>query len=113
MKTKILIGIFSLFSLAALADGPVVQTTPYTRGVLKSVNANQAQTALGFTGNDTSSVTMQSVSNWAQGALSPQLQSVTNTFAGIRENDVLGFMAAQFVGALVAVLYMRWQAPRT
>jgi glycerol uptake facilitator-like aquaporin len=40
-------------------------------------------------------------------------RSVTNTFAGIRESDALWFMAAQFVGALVAVVYMRWQAPRT
>jgi glycerol uptake facilitator-like aquaporin len=39
-------------------------------------------------------------------------RSMTNTFAGIRHGDVAAFIAAQFAGALVAVLYMRWQAPR-
>lgn len=38
-------------------------------------------------------------------------RSMTNTFAGIRPGDVAGFVAAQCVGALAAVLYMRWQAP--
>ncbi len=31
-------------------------------------------------------------------------RSMTNTFAGIREIDVAGFIAAQFAGAVVAVV---------
>jgi hypothetical protein len=73
-----LISLLSLFSLVALADGPVVQTTPLSRTLLRSATTAQAQTALGFTGNDTSSTTMLSVSNWAQGALAPQLGTITN-----------------------------------
>lgn len=40
-------------------------------------------------------------------------RSFTDTFAGIRQNDVLGFIGAQFAGALLAIAYMRWQAPRS
>lgn len=36
---------------------------------------------------------------------------VTNTFTGIRPGDVLGFIAAQLLGASVATLLFRWLAP--
>ena len=38
-------------------------------------------------------------------------RGLSDTFAGIRPADVLPFIAAQLVGAVVATLYARWQAP--
>jgi glycerol uptake facilitator-like aquaporin len=38
-------------------------------------------------------------------------RSFTNTFAGIRPTDALGFIAMQFVGALAATLLFRWLVP--
>lgn len=38
-------------------------------------------------------------------------RSATDTFAGIRPEDVLGFIAAQLIGALVATLLFRWILP--
>jgi glycerol uptake facilitator-like aquaporin len=38
-------------------------------------------------------------------------RSMTNTFAGIRPVDVVGFVAAQLAGALVATALFRWFMP--
>lgn len=38
-------------------------------------------------------------------------RSLTDTFAGIRPNDVLGFIVAQLLGALAATLIVQWLAP--
>jgi glycerol uptake facilitator-like aquaporin len=38
-------------------------------------------------------------------------RALTNTFAGIRPVDALGFIAAQLAGALVATLLFRWLVP--
>jgi glycerol uptake facilitator-like aquaporin len=38
-------------------------------------------------------------------------RSLTNTFAGIRPADVLGFIAAQVVGAALATALFRWLVP--
>ncbi|MES2237129.1 MAG: MIP/aquaporin family protein [Pseudomonadota bacterium] len=38
-------------------------------------------------------------------------RSFTNTFAGIRPDDVIGFMLAQIIGAIVAVALFRWLLP--
>jgi glycerol uptake facilitator-like aquaporin len=38
-------------------------------------------------------------------------RSATNTFAGIHPDNVYGFIAAQFAGAIVAVVIARWLAP--
>ncbi|HXC34267.1 MAG TPA: hypothetical protein VNV43_00215 [Candidatus Acidoferrales bacterium] len=81
MKNFLII-LFSLLSLAALADGPVIETTPLSRTLLRSSTTGQAQTALGFTGNDTSAVTMQSVSNWALGATASPFAFVNTTSGG-------------------------------
>ena len=35
-------------------------------------------------------------------------RSLTDTFSGIRPTDVLGFIAAQLIGALLAVFFDRW-----
>jgi glycerol uptake facilitator-like aquaporin len=35
----------------------------------------------------------------------------TNTFSGIRPQDVLPFIAAQLAGAIAATLFFRWLAP--
>ncbi len=35
-------------------------------------------------------------------------RSLTNTFSGIRPNDLPGFIAAQFVGAVCALVLMKW-----
>ena len=39
-------------------------------------------------------------------------RSLTRTFAGIRPEDVAGFVVAQFVGMLVALALVRWLQPR-
>jgi glycerol uptake facilitator-like aquaporin len=39
-------------------------------------------------------------------------RSLSDTFAGIRPLDVPGFVAAQFVGAALAVILFRWLLPR-
>jgi glycerol uptake facilitator-like aquaporin len=39
-------------------------------------------------------------------------RAVTDTFAGIRPADVPGFLAAQCLGTVVALLVWRWLAPR-
>jgi glycerol uptake facilitator-like aquaporin len=39
-------------------------------------------------------------------------RSLSNTFAGIRPADVAGFIAAQLLGALAAMLLCRWLVPR-
>jgi glycerol uptake facilitator-like aquaporin len=36
---------------------------------------------------------------------------LSDTFAGIRPNDVMGFIAVQFAGAIAATLLFRWLAP--
>ena len=38
-------------------------------------------------------------------------RAMTNTFTGIRPADVVGFLAAQLMGALAATLLFRWLAP--
>jgi glycerol uptake facilitator-like aquaporin len=38
-------------------------------------------------------------------------RSATNTFAGIRPDDVIGFIAAQLAGAFIAALLFRWLMP--
>jgi glycerol uptake facilitator-like aquaporin len=38
-------------------------------------------------------------------------RSATNSFAGIRPNDVAAFVAAQFAGAFAATLLFRWLIP--
>jgi glycerol uptake facilitator-like aquaporin len=38
-------------------------------------------------------------------------RAASNTFAGIRPNDVFGFVAAQFAGAASATLLARWLVP--
>lgn len=38
-------------------------------------------------------------------------RSVTDTFAGIRPDDVIGFTIAQILGALVATVLFRWLLP--
>lgn len=38
-------------------------------------------------------------------------RSVTDTFAGIRPSDVLGFIVAQLLGAACATLLFRWMVP--
>jgi hypothetical protein len=35
-------------------------------------------------------------------------RSLTNTFSGIRPQDVPGFMAAELTGAVAALLFMNW-----
>ena len=40
-------------------------------------------------------------------------RALTNTFSGIRPNDVPAFLAAQIVGALAATLLFRWLLPST
>jgi glycerol uptake facilitator-like aquaporin len=37
-------------------------------------------------------------------------RSASNTFAGVRPEDVPGFVLAQLIGALAAMLFMRWLA---
>lgn len=59
-----------------LADGPIVQTTPYTRTVLQAQNAAAAQTALGFTGAS-NAVTLTVISNASVQAMAPFSNSVT------------------------------------
>jgi glycerol uptake facilitator-like aquaporin len=39
-------------------------------------------------------------------------RSLTQSFAGIRPEDVAGFVLAQFAGALLALAVARWLAPR-
>jgi glycerol uptake facilitator-like aquaporin len=38
-------------------------------------------------------------------------RALTDTFAGIRPADAPGFIAAQFAGAMVATLFLRWLVP--
>jgi len=38
-------------------------------------------------------------------------RATSNTFAGIRPDDILGFIAAQFWGAVAATLVLRWLLP--
>ena len=38
-------------------------------------------------------------------------RATSNTFAGIRPDDLGGFVAAQFVAALLAAFFMRWLTP--
>ncbi len=40
-------------------------------------------------------------------------RAATNTFAGIRPDDVPGFVVAQFLGAATATLLFRWLLPQT
>ena len=40
-------------------------------------------------------------------------RATSNTFAGIRPDDLSGFVAAQLVGALLAAYFMRWLTPIT
>jgi glycerol uptake facilitator-like aquaporin len=40
-------------------------------------------------------------------------RSASNTFAGIRPDDIVGFLAAQFAGALAATLLFRWLSAPT
>jgi len=40
-------------------------------------------------------------------------RALTNTFSGIRPQDVPAFLAAQIVGALAATLLFRWLLPST
>jgi glycerol uptake facilitator-like aquaporin len=39
-------------------------------------------------------------------------RAASDTFAGIRPDDVVGFIAAQTVGAMIAVLFYRWMQGR-
>jgi glycerol uptake facilitator-like aquaporin len=39
-------------------------------------------------------------------------RAASNTFAGIRPDDMLAFIAAQLIGALAAMLFMRWLMAR-
>ena len=39
-------------------------------------------------------------------------RSASNTFAGVRPDDVAGFIAAQLAGGIAAMLLMRWIAPK-
>lgn len=74
MITKFLIVLFSIATLTSLADGPVIQTSPFMRNVLESQNSTDAQTRLGFTGNATLTV----ISNTAIGAMTPTSQNISN-----------------------------------
>jgi len=38
-------------------------------------------------------------------------RSMTNTFAGIRPTDTIGFVAAQLAGAFAATLLFKWLIP--
>ncbi|MGH7943361.1 MAG: hypothetical protein ACREFR_20065, partial [Limisphaerales bacterium] len=77
MKFKILIALVSCLTLAALADGPVIQTTPFMRNVLGAQSSSDAQTRLGFSGTTTLTV----ISNTAIDAvgLVPTLTVISNT----------------------------------
>jgi hypothetical protein len=79
MKTKLLLFIFSLFSLVALADGPVIQTTPFTRTLLRAPDQPTAQTDLGMAGG-TNGVALTVISNVANLALAPSLNTTSNAF---------------------------------
>ena len=39
-------------------------------------------------------------------------RAASNTFAGVRPDDVAGFIVAQLIGGIAAVLLMRWVAPK-
>ena len=76
MKTKFFILLFLLAATSALADGPVVQASPFMRQALRAPDSASAQSALGFTGTTTLSV----ISNTASLAAQPQFQNTSNTF---------------------------------
>lgn len=98
MKNIPLISVLLFISLAALADGPIVQTTTFTRNVLRATNSTDAQIKLGFTGTNVTAVTLGVISNTAAATMVPFTNSmefavIANTNAPYGTYDIRQFGA--------------------
>jgi hypothetical protein len=82
LMKKLLSLVFVMLAGQALADGPVIQTSPFMRPVLQAQNSAAAQTALGFTGTTTATVITNFSQLAVQGITLANETILGSTFAG-------------------------------